>query len=107
FYMAAVERYLPGRIRAGRNGREDILPNAPLAPTRKPIIDCLVRSILTRAVLPTTADPLHMHDPTQNPPIIVALRTLLIGRQMRFHFRPLLIVEPEQIRAHRLGLRIG
>jgi hypothetical protein len=26
---------------------------------------------------------------------------------MRYHLRPLLVVEPKQIRAHRSGLRIG
>jgi hypothetical protein len=36
-----------------------------------------------------------MHDPAQNPPIIVALWALLLGWQVRLDFRPLIIVEPE------------
>jgi hypothetical protein len=47
-----------------------------------------------------------MHDPAQNPPIIMALRASLIGRQMGLDSCPLVIVEPKQISAHRSGLPI-
>jgi hypothetical protein len=36
----------------------------------------------------------------QNPPIIPSLGTGLVGRQMRFDFRPLLIAKPKQARIH-------
>jgi hypothetical protein len=45
-----------------------------------------------------------MHDPAQDAPIIVALGTALVGRQMRLDLRPLCVIKPKQIRAHRLGL---
>src|ERR1700694_5495847 len=105
--MAAVQRHLSGRVSGCCDSGEYGLPNSPLAPAREAIVDRLVRPILKRAVLPTASHLLHMHDPTQNPSIIMALGTTLVGRQMRFHFRPLLIVEPKQISAHRFGLRIG
>jgi len=105
--MAAVERDLPQRIGSRRDGGEDVLPNAPRAPAREPIVDRLMRSILARTVLPAASDFLHMHDAAQYPPIIVALGTTLVGRQMRLDLRPLGVVEPKQIRAHRLGLPSG
>jgi len=36
-----------------------------------------------------------MHDPAQNPSIIMALGAALVPRQMRLDLRPLLIVEPK------------
>jgi hypothetical protein len=44
-----------------------------------------------------------MHDPAQNPTIIMALGTTLVGRQVGMNFRPLLIAEPKQNCAHQLG----
>jgi hypothetical protein len=105
--MAAVECD-PLRIIAWLNNRfEYVLPNASLAPAREAIVDRFVWTILWRAILPTTSHLHHMHDPTQNPPIITALGTRLIGWQMRLDFRPLLIGEPKQVRVHGFGLRIG
>lgn len=65
----------------GRSDRgKNILPNAALTPARETIVDDLMRSILGRAVLPAATHLLHMRDPTQNPPIIVALRATLVLR---------------------------
>ena len=104
FDVAAVESHLRGRVRRCGHGREDVLPDATHAPAREAIVDRLVRSILGRAIDPTAPHLLHMHDPAQNPPIIKALRTTLVGRQMRLDLRPLFIAEPKQISAHRSGL---
>lgn len=102
--MSAVQRDLPGRFgRRGRRG-ENGLPNAALAPAREAIVDGLVGAIFQRAVFPAAAHLLHVHDPAQNPTIVMALGTRLVGRQMRLDLRPLLVVEPEQIRAHQAWL---
>jgi hypothetical protein len=101
--MAAVQRDSPGRF-GGRGDRsENGLPNAALAPACEAIVDGLVRTIFLRAVFPATAHLLHMHDSAQDTPIILSRRPRLVGRQMRLNLRPLLIAEPKQIRAHRLG----
>src|SRR3989442_5613110 len=104
FHMAAVERHWPGCFARGSDCSEDVLPNSPLAPAREAIIDRLVRTIPRRAVLPAASALLHMHDPAQDAPIIVALGTALVGWQMRLDLRPLCVIKPKQIRAHRLGL---
>jgi hypothetical protein len=36
-----------------------------------------------------------MHDAAQNPPIVMPLRTTLIGGQMRLDLRPLFIAKPK------------
>ena len=101
--MTAVQRDLLGRFgRRGDRG-ENGWPNAALAPACEAIVDGLVGTIFGRAVFPAAAHLLHVHDPAQNPSIIVARRTRLIGRQMRLNLRPLLVAEPEQIHAHGLG----
>jgi hypothetical protein len=45
----------------------------------------------------------HMHNPAQNQPIVITARPRLVSRQMRCDLRPLLIVEPKQMRFHRLA----
>jgi hypothetical protein len=107
FHVAAIQRDLPGRFgRRGDRG-EDGLPNAALAPAREAIVDGFMRPIFGRAVLPAAAHLLHVHDPAQNPSIIMPLGARLIGWQMRLDLQPLLVAEPEQIRTHRLGTSIG
>lgn len=44
-----------------------------------------------------------LHDPAQNQPVVFAARPRLVCRQMRRDLRPLLIVEPKQMRFHRLS----
>ena len=100
--MAGVERDLIGCFIRRCNRREYVLPDAAHAPAREPIVDRFVRAIFGGAVLPTTAHLLHMHDTAQDAPIIVALRTALVLRQMRLDLRPLIVVEPEQASAHGL-----
>jgi hypothetical protein len=56
--------------------------------------------IFGQAVFPAAARLLHVHDPAQNPSIIMPLATRLVGRQMRLDLQSLLVAEPEQICAH-------
>jgi hypothetical protein len=123
--MAAIQRRLFRWFGRRCDGLEDLLPNAPLAPAGETIVDRLVRAIFPRAIHPTTAGLArqlrflsslraetklevcarlqHMHDPTQNQPIVIPARSRLVSRQMRRDLRPLLIVEPKQMRFHRLA----
>ena len=101
FNVTAIEYDLVWGVGTRGNGSEYVLPNAALAPAGETVVDGLVRSILGRAVSPATSDPLDMHDATQYPSIIMPRGTALIGGQMRLYFRPLFIVEPKQICAHR------
>ena len=71
--MAAIQRRLFRWFGRRCDGLEDLLPNAPLAPAGETIVDRLVRAIFPRAIHPTTADLQHMHDPTQNQPIVIWL----------------------------------
>jgi hypothetical protein len=57
--------------------------------------------------LRTVAGPLKLRIVSPAPDWAECRGAALVGRQMRLHFRPLLIVEPKQICAHRSGLRIG
>jgi hypothetical protein len=94
FHMTAVERHLLRRIAIAGNRRKDRLPDAALAPARETIVDCLMRSLFARTVLPTAANALHVHDAAQNPPIILSLGAGLVGRQTRCDLRPLLVGKP-------------
>ena len=100
--MAAVERHLLGCVGIGGNCFEYLLPDAAFAPTCEAIVDGLMRSVFARAVLPATANSLHVHDAAQNPPVVFSIRTRLVGRQMGNNLRPLLVIEPKEVRAHRL-----
>jgi Fibronectin type III-like domain len=101
--MAGVQRHLFRWVSRSGDTFENLLPNAPLAPSCEPVVDGLVRAVFLRAILPAAADFQNMHDPAQYASIILALGTRLVRRQMRNDLRPLLIVEPKQIRIHRLG----
>ena len=98
--MATVQRDLLGRFGGRCDRGEDGLPNAALAPARKAIVDGLMRAVFPRAIFPTTADLLHMHDSAQDSSIIMALGTGLVGRQMRLDLHPVLVAEPKQFCAH-------
>lgn len=95
--MAAIQRGLFRRLARRRNRFEYLLPDAPLAPACKAIVDRLVRAIIPRAVDPAAADFQHVHDPAQNQPVVFAARPRLVCRQMRLYLRPLLIAEPKQM----------
>ena len=100
--MTAVERHLPGHLRVPSDRGENLLPLACLAPAREPVVNRLVRPVFAGAILPRTANTQHMHDAAQNPPVVFSIRTRLVGRQMGNDLRPLLVIEPKEVRAHRL-----
>jgi len=104
FDMAAIERDCFGRIAGTGDAFEYLLPNASLAPTRKAVVDGLVRAVCLGAILPAATNLQHMHDPAQDAAIVLALGAWLVHRQVRNDFLPLLVTEPEQVRVHGLGL---
>jgi hypothetical protein len=89
FDVTAIERNLPRTILLAGDRRQQLLPNTAFAPSGKSVVNGLMRPIFGRAILPTTAASLHVHDTAQNAPIILAFRTGLVPRQMRFDLRPL------------------
>ena len=53
--MAAIQRGLFRRLGRRRNRREYLLPDSPLAPAGKAIVDGLARAVRLRAVPPAAA----------------------------------------------------
>ena len=98
--MTAVESDLLRCVTLAGDRRQEVLPDASLAPACETVVDRLVRPVLTRAVFPATTTALHMHYAAQNPPIIFSLGPRLVDWQMRLDPRPLLIIEPKQARVH-------
>jgi hypothetical protein len=82
------------------------LPDTSLASSERSDYRSSYADRIRGAIFPSTSRFHHVHDPAQNSPIVFALWTGLVCRQMRLNFRPLLIAEPEQAAA-RLGLRFG
>src|SRR5215831_16446715 len=103
FDMRAIQCPLLGRLRGISCRLIYSLPNSSCAPSVESIVDRLVRAVFRWAVNPPTSALEHMHDPAQNAPIILALRAALIGWQMWLNLRPLLIIEPKQVRSHWLA----
>src|SRR5262245_49505164 len=58
------------------------------------------RTILGRAITPTTAAFQHMHDTADDAAIIGSLDPAHIRRQVRFDPLPLLIAKPKQVPGH-------
>ena len=77
FDMGAIQRNLFGRLGGRCDRLEYLLPNSALAPARETIVDRLGGSVFPRAVDPAAADFEHVHDPAQNPPIILTPRARL------------------------------
>ena len=102
FDMGAIQHNLFGWLGRRRDRLEYLLPNSALAPAGETIVDRLGGAVFLWAVDPAAAHFEHVHDPAQNPPIILTPRPRLNLGQMRFDLRPLLIVKPKQMRGHRL-----
>jgi hypothetical protein len=79
---------------------EQIFPYAAPRPANEAIVDRRRWTISFRAIAPAAAAPEHVHDPADYAPVIGALDTTYILRQMRLNPRPLLVAQPEQIPAH-------
>jgi hypothetical protein len=79
---------------------KQIFPDAALCPASEPVIDRGRRAIFRRAIAPAATALQHMHDPTDDPPIIRPLDTAHIFRQMGLNPIPLLVAEPKEVRPH-------
>src|SRR5262249_62330062 len=66
----------------------------------KAVIDRCRRTILRRAIAPTTAALQYMHDAADDSAIVRPLDAPDIRRQVRFDPLPLLIAQPKQVIAH-------
>ena len=95
----AVDEQPVRRTLAARQGVENILPNAALRPTNKPIVKRLLRTVdLPRAVGPASAIPQGVDDAAQNAPVINPSLAPRVCRQQRLDPRPLFIRKPKEIR---------
>jgi hypothetical protein len=77
--MTAVERHLSRSTGIAGNRSKYRLPDAALTPASKTIVDCFVRTVFARAVLPAAANPLHVHDAAQYAPIILSFGAGLVA----------------------------
>ena len=58
---------------------EDLVKNPRSAPAYKPVVECLVRAIGLRRILPLKAVPDHIDDPADDPSIIYSRDTMRQG----------------------------
>jgi hypothetical protein len=79
---------------------EQVFPDAAPSPAHKAVIDRCRRTILRRAIAPTTAALQYMHDAADDSAIVRPLDAPDIRRQVRFDPLPLLIAQPKQVIAH-------
>ena len=79
---------------------EQVFPDAAPSPAHKAVIDRCRRTILRRAIAPTTAALQYMHDAADDSAIVRPLDAPDIRRQVRFDPLPLLIAQPKQVVAH-------
>ena len=77
-----------------------MFPDAAPSPAHKAVIDRCRRTILRRAIAPTTAALQYMHDAADDSAIVRPLDAPDIRRQVRFDPLPLLIAQPKQVVAH-------
>ncbi len=75
--------------------------------TREAIIDGLVGTVFSGAVLLAAPDLQNMHDPAQNTAIVLASRAGLVNRQVRNYFSQMRISEPKKVRVHGLAPSIA
>ena len=79
---------------------EQVFPDAAPSPAHKAVIDRCRRTILRRAIAPTTAALQYMHDAADDSAIVRPLDAPDIRRQVRLDPLPLLIAQPKQVVAH-------
>ena len=101
--MAGIQRRLFRRLGRRRNRLEYLLPNASLAPTGKAIVDRLVGPYSFGQSCPAAANLQNMHDPAQNRRSSLRSGPGWFVGKMRLDLRPLLVIEPNQMRFHRLA----
>jgi hypothetical protein len=79
---------------------EDRPPMSALGPPIEAIVDGRVRTVFRRTIAPACAALKHMDDAAHDAPVVIALRTTLVCRQMRLDPPPLLVAQPEQSHTH-------
>src|ERR1700685_1483349 len=79
---------------------KQVFPDATPRPAYEAVIDRRRWTISFRTIAPAAAALEHVHDPADHAPVIRALDTTHILRQMRVNPCPLFVAQPEQIPAH-------
>ena len=79
---------------------KQVFPDATPRPAYEAVIDRRRWTISFRTIAPAAAALEHVHDPADHAPVIRALDTTHILRQMRLNPCPLFVAQPEQIPAH-------
>src|SRR6516165_3320653 len=79
---------------------EQVLPDAAPRPANKAVIDRGRRTIFGRAIAPAATALQHMHDATDDAPIVNPLDASHVRRQTRPNALPLLIAQPKQVPPH-------
>jgi pilus assembly protein Flp/PilA len=79
---------------------EQIFPDAAPRPANKPVIDRGWGTIFGWAIAPATTAFQHMHNATDDAPIVHPFDASHIRRQMRLDPLPLLIAQPKQVPPH-------
>ena len=100
FHVRGVDHLRVGGSSVPGELPEQVSPDAAPSPAHKAVIDRCRRTILRRAIAPTTAALQYMHDAADDSAIVRPLDAPDIRRQVRFDPLPLLIAQPKQVVAH-------
>src|ERR1700691_2095822 len=91
-----------GSDHAGRAGQrvKDVGPNALAAPTIEAVVNRRVGAVVGRAIPPPRTRTQHVHDPTDDPAIIDAMRAAPAAWHQRLNPRPLRVTQPIELLPH-------
>src|ERR1700752_108989 len=96
--MGAVDRCCANHSLCASQRFKHLQPDALATPAIEAVIDCRVGTVLGRAITPARTRAQHVHDPTDHTMIIHSVRTTPSARQQPFNARPLLLVQPIEMR---------
>jgi hypothetical protein len=102
FEMRCVDHHPLGIAALVRQRCEDLVEHPKAAPTNKPIVDRLVRTILRRGVAPTKPILDHKHDRAHDPTVVHS-RDAMRQRKISHNPTHLSLRQQEQI-SHRQSL---
>jgi hypothetical protein len=91
FHVCAIEQDLRWGTTRSNERRKGVLPNALRPPAHKPIVECLMRPVARRCILPSTTRLQHLDDATDHPPIINPSNSKRIRRKERLKALKLLV----------------
>src|SRR5580692_6453387 len=105
--MRGVDRH--GSDHAGRPGQcvKNIGPDALAAPTIEAVVDRRVGTIIGRTIPPTRTRAQHVHDTTDDPAVVDAMRPAPAARHQRLNPSPLRIAQPIELLPHQGPPRFG